>query len=201
MTKQPPVTQLHNVHGRGTWDTVMTLEGGVDTLEPDALDLRHSALAPVDKATFRQALSQFASGVTVVTTAYEGSYHGITVSAFSSLSLDPPLVLVCIDRRGRSHELLAKAGVFAVNILSEERADLSQHFASRIEDKFANVDYHLGQTGVPLLDGALTTIECRLVNQWPGGDHSIFVGEVVGAAVHDEADALVYHRGRYRRLV
>ena len=154
----------------------------------------------IDQSIFRYVLGHFASGVTVVTARVDDTLHGITVSSFCSLSLDPPLVLICINQFVRTHELLPQAGSFAVNILAENGESISRHFASRIEDKFATVAYHTGVTGAPLLDAALATIECRLHSQLPGGDHSIFVGEVVAAHARDDADPLLYYRGGYRRL-
>lgn len=154
----------------------------------------------IDPDTFRRALGHFASGVTVVTATNGDVRHGITVSSFCSLSLEPPLVLICIDRTTGSHELIKAAGTFAVNILAEESQDLSQLFASRSPDKFASVAFHAGQTGAPLLDEALATIECRLYDQLPGGDHSIFVGEVIATEIRDERAPLLYYRSRYHQL-
>lgn len=154
----------------------------------------------IDQAEFRRVLGHFASGVTVVTFGQEGQYHGLTVSAFCSLSLEPPLVLVCIDRRFASHELLKESGSFAVNILAEDGERLSRHFSSRAPDKFSSVPYHIGVTGAPLLDAALATIECRVVDQLPGGDHSIFVGAVLAADASDHAGPLLYFRSGYHRL-
>lgn len=156
--------------------------------------------APIDNATFRWVLGSFASGVTVVTVEHEGTYHGSTVASFCSLSLDPPLVLVCIDRHATSHTYIEQSGQFAVNILGEESADVSRHFASRNPDKFATIDYQLGVLGVPLLDNAIATLECRVVSQFPGGDHSIFVGEVLSAAARDDAQPLLYFRRNYYQL-
>jgi flavin reductase (DIM6/NTAB) family NADH-FMN oxidoreductase RutF len=167
---------------------------------PDAPYYQGSTAAVIDQATFRYVLGHFASGVTVITTYADNTYHGITVSSFCSLSLDPPLVLICIDRRVRSHDVIVQAGAFAVNILTEEGEPLSRHFASRTEDKFASVAYHVGSTGAPLLDGALATLDCRLHAQLPGGDHTIFVGEVVAASARDDSAPLLYYRGGYRRL-
>jgi len=154
----------------------------------------------IGEAEFRHVLGHFVSGVTVVTMRNGNAYHGLTVSSFCSLSLQPPLVLVCIDRRYISHELIANAGVFAVNMLAEDDEALSSHFASREPDKFATVAHHLGQTGVPVLDTALATLECQLVHQYPGGDHSIFVGEVIAANARDDVGPLVYYRSKYHRL-
>lgn len=132
----------------------------------------------IDQRAFRHTMGQFASGVTVVTTHEHEQPVGITVSSFASLSLDPPLVLICIDNRGRSHDAIARAGVFAVNILAEDQEHLARVFASRAADKFGGVAYRLSAESLPLLDGVLATIECRVVNALPGGDHTIFVGEV-----------------------
>lgn len=154
----------------------------------------------IDQAEFRRVMGHFASGVTVVTVCHEGFCHGITVSSFCSLSLEPPLVLICIDRRYASHELIQQSGTFAVNILAEDGEWLSRHFASRETDKFAKVAYHTGHNGVPVLNDALASIECRLVNQFDGGDHSIFVGEVLGMNADAEKRPLLYFRSGYHQL-
>jgi flavin reductase (DIM6/NTAB) family NADH-FMN oxidoreductase RutF len=154
---------------------------------------------PVDDAQFKLAMSHFASGVTVVTTEQDGAPFGMTVAAFSSLSLHPPLVLVCIEKSVRTHEAIAAAGKFGVSILSDTQADVSNRFASRTEDKFSGIPTHRGTTGVPLIDGAITTLECTVTEQLAGGDHSIFVGEVV-AIETAEGVPLVYYRSGYREL-
>jgi flavin reductase (DIM6/NTAB) family NADH-FMN oxidoreductase RutF len=155
---------------------------------------------PVSKDEFRRALSRFASGVTVVTTKCENSkLHGITVSAFSSLSLDPPLILICIDKKASVHNHLKEGAHFAVNILAEDQEIISRRFASREEDRFDKTSYSEGRTGVPLIEGALAAIECRVVNAYPGGDHTIFVGEVISTSV-SEGKPLAYFRGGYARL-
>ncbi|HEX6289227.1 MAG TPA: flavin reductase family protein [Herpetosiphonaceae bacterium] len=154
----------------------------------------------IDQADFRRVMGHFASGVTVVTTCHEGFCHGITVSSFCSLSLEPPLVLICIDRRVNSHELIERSGMFAINILAEDGEWLSRHFASRELDKFSKVAYHSGHKGLPLLDGALATIECRLAEKFPGGDHTIFVGEVLRTEVPREGRPLLYFRSGYHQL-
>jgi flavin reductase (DIM6/NTAB) family NADH-FMN oxidoreductase RutF len=154
----------------------------------------------IDQAEFRRIMGHFASGVTVVTVCHAGFCHGITVSSFCSLSLEPPLVLICVDRRYTSHELIEKSKAFGINFLAADGEWLSRHFASREPDKFAKVAYHSGQDGVPLLNDALATIECRLVNQFPGGDHSIFVGEVVGVSAQQDGRPLLYFRSGYHQL-
>ncbi|MBU6335436.1 MAG: flavin reductase family protein [Chloroflexi bacterium] len=149
---------------------------------------------------FRQALGRFASGVTVVTTHEAGVPLGLTVSSFASLSLDPPLVLVAIDRRVRANVVIGETGAFAVNILTAAQESLSRQFATREIDRFAGVTWQPGAAlGLPLLDGALAQLECRLHQTLPGGDHTIFVGEVVAAELGDAAP-LLYFRSAYRGL-
>lgn len=153
----------------------------------------------IDDAHFKLALSHFASGVTVLTTEHEGKAYGMTVASFASLSLHPPLVLVCVEKNVKSHDAIIAARKFGVNILGIGQADLSSRFASRLEDKFSGVALADSHTGLPLLAGAITTIECELRDQFPGGDHSIFVGEVV-AVTTSEGAPLVYFRSGYREL-
>ncbi len=154
----------------------------------------------IEHTEFRQALGHFASGVTVITTQHQGQLHGTTVSSFCSLSLQPPLILVGIDLSANIHDLIIASNVFAVNILAEHAETLSRHFARRIPDKFSNVSYRLGQLGVPLLDDALTRLECRLVARYPGGDHTIFIGEVISTSTQPHRQPLIYFRSAYERL-
>ena len=155
---------------------------------------------PVSEEKFRYALGHFASGVTVVTCKSEtGKLLGITVSAFTSLSLDPPLVLICIDQRASVHADLKEGGSFAVNFLAENQEAVSRRFASREPDRFAGVGYREGLSGAPLIEGALAFLECRVVHAYPGGDHTIFVGQVEGADV-DEGKPLLYFRGGYSNI-
>ncbi|HMG35689.1 MAG TPA: flavin reductase family protein [Blastocatellia bacterium] len=153
----------------------------------------------VDKDEFRNAMSRFASGVTVVTAVNEGRPWGMTVSAFSSVSLEPPLVLVCIDKKASGHSCLAEGCNFAVNVLSEEQEHLSRRFATRDADRFSEVAYTVRDSGVPLIDEAIAKIECRVVQAYPGGDHTIVVGEVVSTEVA-EGKPLAYFRGGYHTL-
>lgn len=150
---------------------------------------------PIDEFRFRQALGYFASGVTVITTAHEGQPYGMTVSSFASLSLKPPLVLICIDTTVKCHDAIAASGRFAVNILSKQQEHLSRRFATRDIDKFVGVALRDGTLGVPLLEGALASIECRLHKTYPGGDHTIFIGEVADAEVREGSPLLYYRRG------
>jgi flavin reductase (DIM6/NTAB) family NADH-FMN oxidoreductase RutF len=154
---------------------------------------------PVDDASFKLAMSHFASGVTVVTTEHDGKPLGMTVASFASLSLHPPLVLVCIEKSVKTHDAIAAAGKFGVSILAEAQADVSSRFASKRDDKFEGIDVDRGTEGVPLIRGAITRLECRVHQQLPGGDHSIFVGEVQEVATTD-GKPLVYFRSSYREL-
>ncbi|HTK06903.1 MAG TPA: flavin reductase family protein [Ktedonobacteraceae bacterium] len=154
----------------------------------------------IEQAEFRRALGHFASGVTVITTQHQGQLHGTTVSSFCSLSLQPPLVLVGIDLQATIHDLIVESEVFAVNILAEHAETISRHFARRIPDKFSTIPYTLGKLGVPLLEDALTSLECRLVTRYPGGDHSIFIGEVISITSQPHRQPLLYFRSGYGRL-
>ncbi len=153
----------------------------------------------IDETLFRQVMSRFASGVTVVTTAHEARLAGLTVSSFASLSLQPTLVLICIDRRAGSHDVIAAAGQFAVNILSEGQEYLSRRFASDEATKFTEGTFFLSERGLPLLHGALAHIECALTSAFPGGDHTIYVGEVMAARCFD-LRPLLYYRSGYHTL-
>lgn len=158
-------------------------------------------MASVSKDDFKKVMGSFAAGVTVVTTATDdGRLHGLTATAFTSVSMDPPLCLVCVDRRGASHDALAQSRRFAVNMLSAEQQDLSNRFASRSENKFEGVAFERGaETGCPILAGAIASMECTVVDVLPGGDHSIVVGELRSVVVSEGAP-LLYWRGGYRSL-
>lgn len=150
---------------------------------------------PIDEARFRQAMGYFASGVTVVTTEYQGEFYGMTVSSFSSLSLSPPLVLICIDKSVPTHDVLSQAGQFVINVLGKHQEHLSRRFATSRPDKFGGVAWHLGTLGMPVLDNVLAVIECRLYATFEGGDHTIFTGTVIDTEVHDGTPLLYYRRG------
>jgi len=144
---------------------------------------------------FRHALSRFASGVTIVT-CYDaaGRPRGFTASSFTSLSLDPPLVLVCLARSADCHRAFATADRYAVHILRAEQADLAERFGGRRADKFDGTPFCVGEAGTPVLPGALATLSCAAHAVLPGGDHSILVGRVVDMAVADGAPLLHFDR-------
>ena len=154
---------------------------------------------PIDDAQFKLAMSHFASGVTVVTTEHEGRPYGMTVASFASLSLHPPLVLVCIEKNVKTHEAIEASGVFGVSMLAQTQIAVSNRFASKSDDKFEGVETRRGTLGVPLLEGSICMLECRVHATLPGGDHTIFVGEVVEMQAV-EAAPLVYFRSGYREL-
>lgn len=151
---------------------------------------------------FRQLLGRFASGITVLTTVdARGRPHGMTVSAFSSLSLDPPLILVCVDRAATMLDVLDTGTHFAVNVLAEGQENLSRRFSlEEMELRFEGVAHSSGIGGVPVLHGALVTLECRRSARHDAGDHAIFVGEVVGGTLDPAARPLLYYAGAYGRV-
>jgi flavin reductase (DIM6/NTAB) family NADH-FMN oxidoreductase RutF len=157
----------------------------------------------IDGPRFRQIIGHFATGVTVVTTAHEGRLHGMTANAITSLSLDPLLLLVCVDKTANMHGELTKAGRFAVNILTDDQEDISRTFATTTEPeegRLQGVAYHLGPHGAPLIDDALGFMECALGDQFDGGDHTIYTGLVLNGDVSDEGAPLLFYRGGYRRM-
>jgi flavin reductase (DIM6/NTAB) family NADH-FMN oxidoreductase RutF len=157
-----------------------------------------------DAGVFRQVMGRFATGVTVLTTGRDGAYRGMTVNAFSSVSLRPPLVLVCVARDARSHDVIGEAGAFAVNVLAEDQEALSRAFAdptSPANQSLAGVDYDVGESGLPLLRGCLAYAECRVVTSHLAGDHTIFLGAVEAARTARDAMPLIFYGGAYRALV
>ena len=157
----------------------------------------------IDAAGYRRIVGQFATGVTVVTTAVDGWLHGITANALTSVSLNPLLLLVCVDKEAHAHDELIKAGRFGVNVLAEEQEELSNLFATKGEPEqgqLRGVPYHLGPLGTPVLEGCLAYLECAVADQYPGGDHTIFTGEVLGGDILREALPLLFHQGAYRRI-
>lgn len=154
---------------------------------------------PIDDADFKRAMSHFASGVTVVTTEHEGKPYGLTVASFASLSLHPPLVLVCIEKSVKSHDAIRQAKKFGVSILGHAQADISTRFASKSDDKFTGVLTRRGRLGMPLIEGAICNIECKLHAELDGGDHTIFVGEVRDIVTLEGAP-LLYFRSGYHRI-
>jgi flavin reductase (DIM6/NTAB) family NADH-FMN oxidoreductase RutF len=158
---------------------------------------------PVDPDLYKQVMRHFPSGITVVTLRAGDETHGLTVSAFCSVSLDPPLVLVCIGTDLYSHELIERGKCFAVNFLSENDADLSDRFAGRIPeltDRFAGLKTAVAVTGAPILECCVAYLDCTVYAAHDGGDHTIYVGLVEDAGVLGDTPPLVYYQGTYRHL-
>ncbi len=158
----------------------------------------------VEAAAFRQAAGQFPGGIVIVTTS---GGHAMTVSAFASVSLEPPLVLFCAEKVARFHDAVLAAGAWAVSILAEDGEKTARWLATRgrpLDAQLDGIPHHPGPaTGAPLLDGVLATLECRTAAVYDGGDHSIIVGQVIavdGPADPPDRGPLVHHSGRYRRL-
>jgi 4-hydroxyphenylacetate 3-hydroxylase, reductase component len=158
------------------------------------------AAMSAETSAFRRALGQFATGITVVTTTdADGQPMGLTVNAFSAVSLEPPLVLVCIDRRSETHGGFEASGLFGVSVLREDQEHFSRRFAQPGREKFAAKDLHLGEEGIALVPGALAHIVCRVVTATQAGDHTIYVGEVARLDV-SPGRPLLFHASEYRRL-
>lgn len=177
-----------------------------DSPDRRVLRLLNTAARPKlpEQTGLRPVMAQFATGITVLTAG--GSHaHGMTANAFSSLSLDPPMVLCCVSRAARMHTAVLAAGSFAVSVLGADQQDAARHFADWRRPagmaQFDAVRWRPGPaTGAPLLDGSLAWLECALHRVHEGGDHSIFVGEVVSCGRGADADALVFFGGGYHRV-
>ncbi len=156
---------------------------------------------PFDSAKYRQVLGHFPTGVTVVTAVNDGVPVGVAIGSFSSLSLDPPLVLFSVGSQSSSWPKIRAAGAFCVNILGADQEHVCRVFASKEPDKFASVGWNRTKaTGSPLLEGVLAWIDCDIEQVVPGGDHDIVVGRVRDLDAHDKGGPLVFYRGGYGRF-
>lgn len=157
----------------------------------------------ISSEEFRMALRHFPAGVTIVTVQAGGKRHGLTVSAFASVSAEPPLIMVIIENRHKAYEMLeAPDAVFAVNILGESQRDLSNRFAwVKDEDRFALGAWTTKATGAPILEDAVAWLDCRIQSRCPAGSHTVYIGEVQASGVPvDDAPPLVYWNRGYRKL-
>ena len=159
---------------------------------------------PIEPRELRNIMGTFATGVTVVTMPNGEGAWGMTANSLTSLSLDPPLILVSVDKTTRTHQIMLDSGVWAVNILAGDQEKTSRIFAMKDhneERKMVDTPYHHGVSGAPIIDGALAYIECRTYATYEGGDHTIVVGEVQDARVlQHEGQPLLFFRGRYGSL-
>lgn len=154
----------------------------------------------IDSDTFRSVLGRFATGITIVTARDDAGHdHGMTVSAFCSLSLEPPMILVCVDHAASMHELLLAHPRFGVSILSSDQEEYSRRFAAEKFDRFDGIAYSRGECGVVLLNDSLAHLECRVIQHYDAGDHTIFIAAVDRAEPHD-GRPLMYYRGGYAEL-
>ena len=153
---------------------------------------------------FRSALGAFATGVTVITSQSGERSYGMTANAFTSLSLDPPLVLICVNKGTEACQTIEQNGVFAVNVLSADQEPISRYFSSkerpRGRDAFREISHRQGTSGSPILDGVAAFIDCRVTTQHPAGDHVIFIGEVLSLGVDPSVPPLLFHHGKYRHI-
>ncbi|MBA3759820.1 MAG: flavin reductase family protein [Gemmatimonadales bacterium] len=154
----------------------------------------------VDPFQYRQLLGHFATGVTILTTMTpEGKPLGMTANSLSSVSLSPPLISVCVDREADMHPVILRASEFVVNVLASDQEALARRFSDKYEDRFDGVGYRLNPEGLILLDGVLAHVVCRRQETYPGGDHTIVLGRVIGGTTR-ERHPLLYYRGGYAAL-
>ena len=159
---------------------------------------------PVEADLLRQAMRFWVTGVTVVTSAYQGVQHGMTVSSFTSLSLTPPQVLVSLAQNTRTHDLVTRSRSFGISILSANQIDISDRFAGRIPDeldRMAGLETFVLSSGMPLLAGGLAHMDCHVVTTLGSGTHTIFIGEVLAARNAGEGEPLIYFNRGYKKLV
>ncbi len=155
----------------------------------------------LDSAQFRGTCGRFTTGVTVATVmAADGSPHGITVSSFTPVSLEPPLILICVDCRAQFVRHLPEGHKFGINMLEESQQGLSRQFSRKEAVRFSGIAWHTGKTGVPLLPSVLAIMECKLIQRVSAGDHFILVGQTLHASFY-EGDPLTYFNGCYRKLL
>ena len=190
ITKLTPNSAVRGQTVRLTFEALRPVNASVGASETDLARL----------AAVLESPDVVITGVTIVTTRdADGRPTGLTVSAFCSVSLDPPQILVCVDHKSQSYPALRDGGHFAVNFLGDGHEDISRRFATTRLDKFDGVAHRLSGHGVPLLDGALAQLECRVVSRHVEGDHTILVG-LVEDARNGAGEPLLYYRGKYRRL-
>jgi flavin reductase (DIM6/NTAB) family NADH-FMN oxidoreductase RutF len=154
----------------------------------------------IDTQELRRVMGHFATGVTVITTTDEsGNPNGLTANAFMSLSLNPPLVLISVDKGATCYSCFALQNGFTVNFLSEDQEEISRRFATKGADKFADLKWHAGSNGAAIIDGALGFVECKITEAHDGGDHTIVVGEIVNVRATGDRP-LLFFKGKYQRL-
>lgn len=168
------------------------------TVDPDPVNPD-----PVDPDAMRAAMRQWATGVTVVSSFHDGVRHGMTVSSFTSISLQPPLVLVSLSKDARTHSLVQRSGVFGVTMLNQSQVEISDRFAGRTtedQDRFIDLDTFVLHSGAPFLVGGLSFLDCKLIGSYDFGDNTLFIGQVIALQVGADGAPLIYYDRSYRRL-
>ncbi|HWH76395.1 MAG TPA: flavin reductase family protein [Candidatus Binatus sp.] len=154
----------------------------------------------IEAQELRRVMGHFATGVTVITTVDgDGNPQGLTANAFMSLSLEPPMVVISVDKGATCYACFGVEKGFTVNFLSEDQEDISRRFATKGIDKFAEIKWHPGANGAAVIDGALGQVECKITQCHDGGDHTIVVGEIINVAASGERP-LLFFKGKYQRL-
>ena len=155
---------------------------------------------PIDKNELRRVMGHFATGVAIITTvAKDGELVGLTANALTSVSLVPPLLLICVDKNAECYPHFADSKLFTVNVLSAEQEDLSRRFATKSDRKFEGVAYRTGANGAPILTNVIAFMECKIVAAYEGGDHTVYLGEIEEASTM-EGQPLLFYRGGYRSI-
>jgi flavin reductase (DIM6/NTAB) family NADH-FMN oxidoreductase RutF len=155
---------------------------------------------PIEKNELRRIMGHFATGVTVITTiSKDGAIYGLTANAFMSVSLEPPLLLISVDKKAESYPYFEQSKVFTVNILGDSQEALSRRFAVSGGNKFDGVAYRRGANNVPILEDTLAHVECRVYAAYDGGDHTLYLGEILEAETR-EGKPLLFYRGGYRSI-
>lgn len=156
----------------------------------------------VSKDDFRGGMARFATGVTIVTTLdHQGNLHGMTANSFTSVSLTPPLALVCVDFKTHTHNYIKALGAFGVNILSQEQEEIGGYFARKPQDRLGTPFRHsLSEMGLPVIEGSMAYFGCRVVDAHVHGDHTIYIGSVDEMALGNQANPLLYYESRFTKL-
>lgn len=153
--------------------------------------------------SLRKIMRQWTTGVTLVTSHDRGHPHGMTVTSFTSVSLQPPIILVSLEKSSRTHGMVQKEAAFVVAVLAQDQRDLADRFAGRVpdsDDRFAGVDYHPAASGAPIPLGSLAYLDCRVAGTYSAGTHTLFLGEVIAGEVLREGPPLLYYNRDYRML-
>lgn len=165
-------------------------------------DMKQYAI--LDPEQLRQAMRAWSSGVTIVTASHAGEQHGMTVSSFTSVALEPPLIIISLQTNSRTHDLIAQANTFAVTVLADGQQEVSDLFAGRfsdVEDRLAGIETETLVTGVPFIKGGLAYLDCRVSQAIAAGTNTLFLAEVVAARGNGAGKPLVYHDRKYHKLV